>query len=85
MVPRVMPFIMEDISFNIHHYDGYVVLEVITDNGAGNVSARSVEFNLVDTDREKLVPQGELPPSREADIQEYLQNAGYTLAERQTA
>lgn len=76
---------MEEVSFNIHQYDDHIILEVITDDGEGNVTARSAEFEIEDTDRGLLTPRGDLPSSNEADILDHLQDAGYSLAERQTA
>lgn len=76
---------MDEVSVNIHPYVDRLHLEVITDSGGGNVTARSVEFDVVDTDRRTVAPCEELPPSHEDDIRNRLRDAGYDIVERKIA
>lgn len=76
---------MDEVSVNIHPYSDHLHLEVITDDGGGNVTARTVEFDLVDSSQRTVAPCEELPESYEEEIMNHLDDAGYDLIERSIA
>lgn len=72
---------MEGVSVNLHNYHDRVLLEVITDDGDGNVSAETVEFDIVDAERRAVAPCGELPAEHQDVIRRQLRDAGYVERE----
>lgn len=72
---------MEGVSVNLHNYHDRVLLEVITDDGDGNVTANTVEFDIVDPERRAVVPCGDLPSDHEDVIWSQLRDAGYVERE----
>lgn len=72
---------MEGVSVNLHNYHDRVLLEVITDDGDGNVSANTVEFDIVDAERRAVEPCGDLPTEHEDAIWRQLRDAGYVERE----
>lgn len=69
---------MAEVSFNVHRFRDQVLLELIVDAGNGNVSAESVELDILDDDG-RLTPCGELPPDYEEEIRTRLEDAGYAV------
>lgn len=76
---------MDDVSFNFHRYEDHYLLEVISDNGEGDVTARSIEFEIEDDDRGLVAPYEALPQSLEEDIRDWLRNAGFDIVDRKIA
>ena len=56
------------------------MVEVILDNGNGNVSTLSVEFDVVDPEQGALAPRSEIPDAHEESILERLEASDYALA-----
>lgn len=70
---------MVDVSVNVFSYSDHVLLELIVDDGDGNVTANSLEFDLVDSDSGKVVPAGDLPPDHGEVVRRELRDAGYAV------
>lgn len=67
-------------NVSLHQYRDGILVEVILDNGNGNVSTQSVEFDVVDPEQRVLSPKTELPDSHEDAIRERLAESDYALA-----
>lgn len=73
---------MSEVSFNTHHFGHRLLLEVIIDEGAGDVSAYSLEFDVHQNGSKYLAPYDVLPRAYETEIRAYLEGAGFTLLEQ---
>jgi len=67
-------------TVSLHRYRDGIMIEVISDDGNGNVSTRSVEFDVVDPERGALAPRSEIPDAHEERILERLEASEYALA-----
>lgn len=76
---------MDEVSVNIHPYDDHLHLEVITDEGGGNVTARSIEFDIVDRDEAAVTPRERMPQSHQEEIRSQLEANGYDVVQRHPA
>lgn len=76
---------MDEVSVNIHPYDDHLHLEVITDAGGGNVTAQSIEFEIVEPERAAVEPREPLPQAHAEEIQTRLKDAGYDIFTRHPA
>ncbi len=61
-----------------HRYANGLLVELVIDNGNGDVSTVSLECDFADDER-VLVPRGELPAGYEERIQAHLEEANYRL------
>lgn len=76
---------MDEVNVNIHPYDDHLHLEVITDEGGGNVTAQSFEFEIVDRDRAAVAPRERMPDMHKDEIRTQLEDAGYDFVQRHPA
>lgn len=76
---------MDEVSVNIHTYHDHLHLEVITDAGGGNVTAESIEFDIVDADRTAVAPREHMPQSHAEEIRTLLEDTGYEVVQRSPA
>lgn len=67
-------------TVSLHRYRDGIMIEVILDNGNGNVSTLSVEFDIVDSEKRVLSPRAELPDAHEELIRDRLDDSEYALA-----
>lgn len=70
---------MPDETVTHYPYPDGIHVEVIIDDGNGDVSAISIDFDVVDENQNLLRPRENLPESFEEDIIRHLSDAGYEL------
>lgn len=63
----------------LHNYRDEVLVEVIVDEGGGDVRTVSMEFDVDGTDDRALVPRGPLPEDYAEDIRRRIEDSAYTL------
>lgn len=73
---------MHHENISLHRYTDGVLLEVICDEGNGDVTAITVEFDLKDESDQVLSPRGDLPEGHKESIRSHLETSDYILAER---
>ena len=71
---------MEQTNISHHRYGEGILVEVISDNGDGDVSVLSVEFDLENSEEQAISPRSELPEEYEDSIHTHIENAGYIVA-----
>lgn len=69
----------------LHQYTDEILVEVIVDDGGGDVRTVSTEFDVVDPGERALSPRGDLPEGYEEEIRRRIEDSEYTLRGRQTA
>lgn len=60
----------------LHQYSGEVLVEVIVDDGEGDVRTTSVSFDVAEG---TLSPREDLPVDHAEDIRRHIEDAGYDL------
>lgn len=71
---------------SLHPYSDGVLVEVVVDEGGGDVRTVSAEFDLVDPETGALALRGELPSPYEESIRRHIDESEYVLRDaRRTA
>lgn len=65
----------------LHEYVDEVLVEVIVDDGHGNVRTISTQFDVVDRNRRTLSPRGDIPPEHVDSIRRRIADSDYELVD----
>lgn len=62
-----------------HEFPAGVHAELIIDNGNGDVTVHSVEFDSMEDDSRVVAPRQDIPRDYREKIVQYLEESGYTV------
>ena len=71
---------MEQTNISHHRYGDGILVEVISDNGDGDVSVMSIEFDLENSEDQAISPRSKLPEEYKESIHTHIEDAGYIVA-----
>ncbi len=70
---------MKRKTVNHHPFPDGIHVEVVINEGNGDISTRSVEFDVTDEEGRSLRPREGIPESDADEIMDYLRKSGYEV------
>lgn len=66
-------------SLTVYRFDREVLVEILGTGTDGEVAVRSLEFDILDTEEDRVVPRGSIRDIDEQLIHQQLEAEGYTV------